>query len=167
VRWRRAATAGLFALGLTVQLLGASIYWDHYIRLSISVKDQTGASGWFRESLTQDHYIPAFSPLVGQAWLLSHMIRRDADLDRDAPWKPILPQTANLAEAWGRLRIDWWALEWLTNKEPWLPGPRPPDLRGEPPVPIASTSIAFLLLSAGVIIGARGVRRRLYADERA
>ena len=26
---------------------------------------------------------------------------------------------ADYSETWSRLRIDWWALEWVTNKEPW------------------------------------------------
>ncbi len=160
-RLRRHALRALFATGLAVQLLGASIYWDHYIRVLISVKDQTGAAGWFRESLTQAHYIPVFSPLVGQAWLLRHIVQRDPDLDRDAPWKSIMPISANLADSWSRLRIDWWPLDWLGNKEPWRPNERPPQLKGDPPVPYLSTSIFFALLSAGVIVGARGVRRRL------
>lgn len=160
-RVRRALVAGLFAVGLAVQLLGASIYWDHYIRALIAVKDQTGAPGWFRESLTHDHYVPVFSPLVGQAWLLSHLVRRDPDLDRDAPWKSVMPNVANLADTWGRLRLDWWLLEWVTNKEPWRIGKRPLDLRGEPPIPVAATAGMFLLLAAGVALGARGVRRRL------
>jgi hypothetical protein len=160
-RLRRIAMGTVFALGVAVQLLGASIYWDHYIRVLITVKDQTGASGWFRESLTQGHYVPAFSPLAGQAWLLSHLVRRDPELDRDAPWKPVMPQPANLAEAWSRLRIDWWALEWLTNKEPWRLGQKPPGLKGDAPVPIAATGVALLVLGAGVWLGWRGVRRRL------
>jgi len=160
-RLRRAAMYGLFGIGVGVQLLGASIYWDHYIRVLIAVKDQTGAPGWFRESLTHGHYIPVFSPLAGQWWLLSHLVRRDPDLDRDAPWKPVIPQTTNLAEAWSRLRIDWWALEWLTSKEPWRPGERPRGLRGDPPVPIAATSAAFLVLCAGTWLAGRAVRRRL------
>jgi len=161
VRLRRAALRSLFAVGIAVQLLGASIYWDHYIRLLITLKDQTGASGWFKESLTQGHYIPVFSPLVGQAWLLGHLVRRDSDLDHDAPWKSILPQSANLSETWSRLRIDWWALEWVTNKEPWRIGQKPLDLKGDPPIPIAATGIAFLILAAGVIVSWRGMRARM------
>jgi hypothetical protein len=158
-RVRMLALGGVVTAGIAMQLLGASIYWDHYIRTLIAVKDQTGAPGWFRESLTQDHYIPVFSPIAGQTWLLSHLIRRDPELDRDAPWKSILPQTANLTDTWQRLRIDWWVLEWLTNKEPWKPGEKPPLLKGEPPAPIAATTIAIALLVVGLVTGIRGVRR--------
>jgi hypothetical protein len=159
-RLRRAAMILVVTLGIGVQLLGASIYWDQYIRVLIAVKDQTGAPGWFRESLTHGHYVPVFSPLVGQAWLLGHLVRRDPDLDRDAPWKSIIPQTAIFADVWSRLRIDWWLLEWVTNKDPWKPGERPPGVR-EAPVPYVPTGIAFLLLALGVVVGARGVRRTI------
>ncbi len=126
-RLRHFAVRSLVGLGIAVQLLGASLYWDHYIRALIAVKDQTGAPGWFRESLTHGHYIPVFSPLVGQVWLLDHMVRRDPDLDHDAPWKAIIPGVSHLEDIWSRLRIDWWPLEWLTNKDPFRPGTRPPD----------------------------------------
>jgi hypothetical protein len=102
--------------GLTVQLLGATFYWDHYIRILIAVKDQTGAPGWFTENLSHGHYIPAFSPLRGQVWLLRHFVRQDADLDRDAPWKSVIPMPADLTDGWRRLRVDWWPLEWLDEK---------------------------------------------------
>jgi hypothetical protein len=164
-RARRFGLRLLLATGAAVQLLGASIYWDHYIRLLISHKDQTGGAGWFRESLTQAHYVPAFSPLVGQAWLLRHLVTRDEQLDRDAPWKPVVPMNANFSDTWSRLRLDWWPLEFLGNREPWRVGQRPPQLRGEAPVPYAATGIFFGVLALGVWVGARGVRRSLRGAE--
>jgi len=91
--------------------LGASIYWDHYIRILITVKDHTGGSGWYQEHLSHGHYLPSFSPLVGQAWLLSHLVRNDPNLDQDAPWKSLVPYPVNLSEGWTRMRLDWWPLE--------------------------------------------------------
>jgi hypothetical protein len=111
VRLRRWAFGGLVAAGVAVQLLGASIYWDHYIRALISVKDQLGSGGWYQEHLSHGHYIPAFSPLRGQWWLLRHLVKNDPDLDQDAPWKSIVPYPANMSEAWQRVRLDWWLLE--------------------------------------------------------
>ena len=61
----------LLGAGLFVQVLGSSFYWDHYIRIAIAVKDQTGAAGWFTEDLHHVHFIPQFSPLVGHAWMLT------------------------------------------------------------------------------------------------
>jgi hypothetical protein len=108
---RKLGFALLVAWGVQTQLLGASIYWDQYIRALIAVKDQTGAGGWFQEHLSHGHYIPAFSPLRGQHWLLRHMVHEDPDLDRDAPWKSIVPFPSNMTETWTRIRLDWWLLE--------------------------------------------------------
>ena len=159
VRLRRFLSRGLVALGVAVQLLGASLYWDHYIRVLIAVKDQTGAPGWFRESLSHGHYIPLFSPLVGQAWLLRHLVTNDSDLDRDAPWKPIIPQTAHLGDAWARLRLDWWVLDWLTEKEPWRPEDRPKVPPHDARPPIAATAAMFTIWAVGAAWSWRALLR--------
>jgi hypothetical protein len=112
-RLRRAAVGGLLAGGIAANALGASLYWDHYIRVLIAVKDQAGAAGWYREHLSHGHYIPSFSPLVGHAWMLRHLVARDPALDRDAPWKDIMPTPVDLSDAWSRLRPDWWLLDWV------------------------------------------------------
>ena len=115
-RWRQLALAALLALGLGVQLLGAVFYWDHYIRMLIAVKDLTGASGWYQENLSHGHYIPEFSPLRGHWWMLKHLWHDDADLDRDAPWKVVMPLPADMTEGWRRMRVDWWPLDWTDEK---------------------------------------------------
>jgi hypothetical protein len=112
-RLRRVALAALLGAGLTANVLGASIYWDHYIRVLITVKDQAGAPGWYREHLSHGHYIPSFSPLAGHAWMLRHLIARDPALDRDAPWKDVVAVPVDLSDAWARLRPDWWLLDWV------------------------------------------------------
>ena len=112
VRLRKFAVAALIACGVHMQLLGASIYWDHYIRVLIAVKDQTGAGGWFTEHLSHGHYIPAFSPLRGQRWLLRHLVHDEPDLDRDAPWKSIVPYPVEHERRLDAHRIDWWLLEY-------------------------------------------------------
>lgn len=116
-RLRKVALAGLIAWGVHTQLLGASIYWDHYIRVLIAVKDQTGAGGWFQEHLSHGHYIPAFSPLRGQRWMLRHLVHDDPALDEDAPWKSIVPFPANMNDAWTRVRLDWWLLEFVQGSD--------------------------------------------------
>ena len=144
VRLRRVAFDALIAVGVAVQLLGASIYWDHYIRILIAVKDQTGASGWYQEHLSHGHYVPSFSPLRGQAWLLSHLVRNDPDLDRDAPWKSILPFPANLSDGWTRARLDWWLLEYTTGT----------------PHPRAAAALLLILSSLTLTTGMLALRRR-------
>jgi hypothetical protein len=115
---RKTFFALVVAAGVSVQLLGASIYWDHYIRVLITAKDQTGASGWFGEHLSHGHYIPSFSPLRGQVWLVQHLIHGDEALDRDAPWKSVIPYPVDLRDAWTRVRFDWWLLEFTTGVPP-------------------------------------------------
>jgi hypothetical protein len=151
---RRCALGAVVAAGIGVQLLGASFYWDHFINIVIAVKDQTGAAGWFRESLSQAHFMPEFSPVRGHAWLLSHLVRGDRDLDHDAPWKKLLPEPLNLDRNWTALRFDWWPLEWLSATI--QPEPRRPPRR-----PTAATATMLLLLFAGVVLSGRGVVRHL------
>jgi hypothetical protein len=153
VALRRFAVGALAAGALTVQLLGASFYWDHYIRILIGVKDQTGAAGWFQEHLSHGHFIPEFSPLRGHAWMLSHLLRNDPDLDRDAPWKAVIPQPANLSEYWNRMRLDWWVLEFVEQPPPPFAPPQP-VFRG-------AGLLMLALLVDGAVLAGGAVRRRL------
>jgi hypothetical protein len=114
---RRSALGLLLGVGLCVQLLGASLYWDHYIRVVIGVKDETAAPGWYQEHLSHAHYIPVFSPLRGHLWMLRHMLRGDSALFEDAPWRQVVPQPVRLEEARSRWRIDWWALNFLDGPD--------------------------------------------------
>lgn len=150
-RLRTFALGALVTVGVGVQLLGASIYWDHYIRVLIAVKDQTGAWAWYQEHLSHGHYLPAFSPLRGQWWLLRHLVRDDPDLDRDAPWKSLVPQPANMSEAWNRTRIDWWLLEFTT---------------GDAPRPKVALAILLLLAAATTATGVAALRRPRRDEER-
>jgi hypothetical protein len=165
VRARRSAVAALLVAGVGVQILGASIYWDHYIRVLIALKDQTNAAGWFQDALSHGHYVPLFSPLRGHAWLLSHALRNDPELDADAPWKALVPQGATYDDAWGRLRVDWWPLEWLNNPEPVAPGiaGRPGKLSppAPPPSAVPATCAALLVLLGAVVASGRSLVRRL------
>ncbi len=111
-KWRRLLLGGLVAVSLYVQVLGAAFYWDHYIRILIAVKDESGAAGWYGENLSHGHYIPVFSPLRGHAWMLRHFIHRDAELT-DVPWQPVVPQSVRISDEWHRVRIDWWLLNWI------------------------------------------------------
>jgi hypothetical protein len=114
VRLRRFCLGALVATGFLVQVLGASIYWDHYIRIVISLKDETAANGWYQEDLSHAHHIPGFSPISGHFWMLRHMLRHD-DLDWDAPWKQVVSQPAQLDDVKNRMRPDWWFLEFYED----------------------------------------------------
>jgi hypothetical protein len=151
VRLRKWLLGALIAAGVAVQLLGASIYWDHYIRVLIAVKDQTGSGGWYQEHLSHGHYIPAFSPLVGQWWLLRHVVHNDPNLDEDAPWKSVIPFPANMSEAWVRVRLDWWLLEFT---------------QGQDSHPRVAAALLLLMLAATTATGVWALRRPRRDQER-
>jgi hypothetical protein len=121
-RLRQLLLGLLVLVGVEVQLLGSAFYWDLYIRILISMKDKTGAAGWFQEQLGHGHYIPQFSPLLGHAWMLKHLWRGDPDLGRDAPWKLIVPQPVDLRAEGKGLRLDLWALDFRKGNgaAPWV-----------------------------------------------
>jgi hypothetical protein len=143
-RLRRWLLALLLASGLVVQLIGASFYWDHYIRMLIAIKDQTGASGWYQEQLGHAHYMPQFAPLRGHLWLLGHKLSGDSDLNRDAPWKLLVPQRVNLDQQFRDLRFDWWLL----------------DFRHQPAYPLA-LPLLLCFLSGSLSLGLYALYRQL------
>jgi hypothetical protein len=125
------ALATVIALaGLWVQTIGASLYWDHYIRLEhyaraqwLGVPDRTGSVS--RPGATapcdpcfEDFYalnwLPPFSPLVGQYWLAKHVWRGDSweVAEADAPWHQYTTLQLNTIRGqYLRARLDWWMLD--------------------------------------------------------
>ena len=112
-KFRALAVGGLIGAGLYAQVLGCAFYWDHYIRMAITVKDETGAAGWYTEDLHQCHFIPQFSPLIGHAWMLRHFILGDDDLLADAPWRRVIAGKVNLGNEWSATTLDLWQYDWL------------------------------------------------------
>ena len=118
-RLRALLVGALVGAGIFVQVLGCSLYWDHWIRIAIAVKDQTGAGSWYTEDLHHCHFIPQFSPLVGHAWLLGHLARGDDDLLIDAPWRRVIAGKVNVATEWRAVRLDSWVAELIQTKSLW------------------------------------------------
>jgi hypothetical protein len=103
-RVRLALFGVVAAAGLCVQLLGAGVYWDYFIRLA-----QAGSTSWLGapnrggaykspqgghcdpcfEDLYGHTYLPAFQPIEGHYWLIKHRLRGDRwdDAVADAPWR--------------------------------------------------------------------------------
>lgn len=133
-RWRRAFVAAVVAAGIAVQLLGCALYWDHFIRIAIDVKNQwlgmPNRSGAYIpekgrghcDSCFEDTYeilwTPAFQPIKGHWWLVKSLARGDAngtEAQVDAPWRRYTSLAVNLNATYPRARIDWWGLLWLKD----------------------------------------------------
>jgi hypothetical protein len=56
--------------------------------------------------------------------MLSHYLRNDPDLGRDAPWKLLVPQPVDLRAEGRALRLDLWALDFRAGgpakTRPWV-----------------------------------------------
>ena len=172
-RWQRAAVLAVVAGGVAVQLVGSALYWDHFIRVAIRVKNQwlgqpdragsyIAARGRGHcDSCFEDTYpvlwTPAFQPIAGNLWLLRALARGDdaAQAQTTAPWRTYTTLTVDLGDTYDRARVDWWGLLWLR------------DVPGTAPAGIA----VLLLLCAALAWGGwrwRGLLRRAQAaDERA
>lgn len=149
-RLRQTALATVLTAGLLVQILGCLFYWDFYIRILIAVKDGSGAPGWFHNELGHGHFIPSFSPLRGHLWMLSHLWRKDPDMDRDAPWKWVAPQRVDLLSHYQALRVDWWFLDWQRQ-----PGG----------APLGSGLVLLGLLGGGTLFAAAALRKAALQPE--
>jgi hypothetical protein len=136
-RWRRrvrlAIVGGVVAFGVVVQLLGNALYWDHFIRVAITVKNQwlgnpnrAGAYVPVRgrphcDSCFEDTYevlwTPPFNQIRGHWWLVRSLaLGDDADSAQDAaPWRRYTSLRFPLGDTFARARIDWWGLVWMKD----------------------------------------------------
>ncbi|MDB4954616.1 MAG: rane protein of unknown function, partial [Myxococcales bacterium] len=144
-RWRprvRIAILGsVVALGIGVQVMGNALYWDHFIRVSIDVKNQwlgnPNRSGAYLaergrghcDSCLEDTYqllwLPAFQPVLGHWWLVKSIVAGDDEREaqKSAPWRTYTTLDMNLAATYPRARFDWWGLLWLKDaRETWVAG---------------------------------------------
>lgn len=101
------------SLGLGASLLGCSLYWDHYCRVLSAVQRQAMSPRFSEDHHPLGYFVPQFSPILGHAWLLSHVLRHDPDLNRDAPWQALLSGPLDLRDEQARLRLDLWTRDWL------------------------------------------------------
>jgi hypothetical protein len=158
-RVRRWLVRGVLATSAAVQLLGASIFWDHWIRVSREARiewlgspNRAGAAIAERgrghcdscfEDMFGHQWLPPFSPIAGHLWLLAHVIPGDAwsEAREDAPWRRYTSLSLERPRsAYEQVRIDWWAL----------------DIQGNN-LPIA---IGFIVLAGGLIVlGVSRLRR--------
>jgi hypothetical protein len=132
-RIRRAFVLAIVSLGFVVNVLGCALYWDHFIRIAIDVKNQwlgnPNRSGAYIpergrghcDSCFEDTYeilwTPAFQPIKGHAWLLAAMARGDTadEAQLTAPWRRYTSLPMQLGRTYPRARVDWWGLLWMRD----------------------------------------------------
>jgi len=132
-RVKKLVVGVVVAAGICVQLLGTSLYWDHFIRIAIDAKNQwlgnPNRKGAYVaekgrghcDSCFEDTYellwTPAFQPIRGHWWLLKSLARGDspADAQADAPWRTYTSLQLNLDQSYPRARVDWWGLVWISD----------------------------------------------------
>jgi hypothetical protein len=132
-RVRIAVLGSVVAAGIAVQVLGSALYWDHFIRIAIDVKNQwlgnPNRSGSYVaergrghcDSCFEDTYevmwTPAFQPIRGHWWLLQSIVRGDdaRSAQADAPWRTYTSLPVDLSVDYPRARIDWWGLVWMKD----------------------------------------------------
>lgn len=129
-RAKRAVAAAVITAGICIQLLGISLYWDHFIRLAIDTKNQwlgqPNRAGSYIPARGRGHcdscfedtyeimWTPAFQPIRGNWWLLKSLARGDtaAEAQQTAPWRTYTSLDVHLDENYARLRLDWWVMLW-------------------------------------------------------
>ncbi|MCG5053912.1 MAG: hypothetical protein KA712_13195 [Myxococcales bacterium] len=128
-----AAASVLLAAGLYVQVLGTSLYWDHYIRVAkqaragwLGVPNRSGAlnarpGGECDPCFEDIHpmiWLAPFNPIEGHAWLLGHVLAGDpAEVaEADAAWHRYTSVKFPIHESYVRARVDWWFLNFLPKR---------------------------------------------------
>ncbi len=135
---RRAQVALLVTLlgaGIHVQALGASLFWDHFIRIAIEARsdwlgfpNKTGAPvkapfdicGACFEDVHPVQWLPPFSPLEGHAWLLRHVLAGSdwKTATADAPWRRYTRLNLLIERSYQRARLDFWWCNFTDEKRP-------------------------------------------------
>jgi hypothetical protein len=119
-------------LGLWVQVVGASQYWDSFIRFSKTAQVQWLGSPNRTGAITPDHggacdpcfedfyarnFTPAFQPIDGQWWYLKHHLFSDPWVlaAKDLPLGRYTKLEVPIARQWyeGPPYWDWWKLDFV------------------------------------------------------
>jgi hypothetical protein len=121
----------VFLIGLWVQVVGASQYWDSYIRFSKAAQTQWLGSPNRTGAATPDHggacdpcfedfyarnYTPAFQPIDGQWWYLKHHLFSDpwSIAAKDMPLTRYTRLDFPSAKQWYEgPPWDWWKLDFV------------------------------------------------------
>jgi hypothetical protein len=126
---RRTALLGAVAaaclVGLSVQVLGSMLYWDHPNRMAQEARTRwlgspnrggalTPESGGRCDPCYEDHlplqWIAAFQPVALNYWMARHVLAKSPFevAEKDAPWHRYTTLRLDVRDAYARARIDWW-----------------------------------------------------------
>jgi hypothetical protein len=149
----------LIVISCGVQALGGAFGNDVYQTLTYDTviprfREDMGRDGP-RDDEIHLHWFPSFSPLVGHAWLLSHVMRRDPPMAylADYPWRALRPDGAwapRMTEA--SPRLDLWVLR-LPEKHPTARG-----------LVMGVALVALAGAAAGLVILRKGLSHASAAD---
>lgn len=109
---RRSLVALAVAAGLVVQVGGVAIAPTTWLDVMTEIRVKSGAPAWFALEPDEVRFIPQYSPIVGHAWLLEHMVTRNRRFDVHPPYLLLLADPPKIAEIWPRLQLDWFARGW-------------------------------------------------------
>ena len=130
------ACATFLVLGIGVQVVGASQYWDHFIRYSkmaqarwLGVPNRTGALTAARggacdpcfEDFYARNYTPAFQPIEGQWWVLKHRLLGHSweVAAEDLPIRRYTNLDFQLTRSWySAPPWDWWKISFVGRYQP-------------------------------------------------
>jgi 4-amino-4-deoxy-L-arabinose transferase-like glycosyltransferase len=130
-RARRWLVRGIVAVSVAIQLLGAMLFWDHWIliahdariewlgrpnRKGAAIKDldNKGHCDSCFEDMHGHQWLPPFAPIPGHLWLARHALAGDSwkVAREDAPWTRYT--SLNLdhpRQLYDRVKFDWWVLD--------------------------------------------------------
>jgi len=126
-----AVCAATFLLGVSIQIAGASQYWDHFIRMTRTVQvqwlggpnragaltaDRGGGCDPCFEDFYARNFTPAFQPIEGQWWYLRHHLRSDAweVAAKDLPLRRYTSLDFKAVRDWyDNPPWDWWKLDFV------------------------------------------------------
>jgi hypothetical protein len=136
--WRRmrkrlwlALGGALLVAGVLVQVVGASQYWDHFIRISKIAQaqwlgtpnragavtpDRGGSCDPCIEDFYARNYTPAFQPIEWHAWVLWHRLSSDTfeEAAEDMPLRRYTRLDVGAIRGWyERPPWDWWKLDFV------------------------------------------------------
>jgi hypothetical protein len=128
--WKRGLLAGLFALSMFVQFLAVSshyLHYHHYMKANGSLMEKarylyarkTGIEIPLRDPNLETEFIPEYSPIAGQWWVLKSLLSSKRLTGEQAPWSGLGYARLHANEP---LRAEWdlWIVDLVVRRLHWI-----------------------------------------------